>query len=193
MVEINEDFNINGYFEKCGADVEFFEDCGFLTPNQHTDHRGTFRKIHPFNGSSQFNSFNPQQISISFNDYSGTIRGLHFQNEPYSECKVVTCIRGSIFDVLLDLRPESKTYKKWISYVLSPSSPSLLIAPRIAHGFQTLEDNSQLLYIHSNEYSISHSKGVNPFDPELRIKWPLSTSRISDKDLDLPNLKESIT
>lgn len=123
------------------------------------------------------------QINFSFNKKKGIIRGMHFQIPPYDEKKLVTCVQGSIYDVVIDLRKNSKTYLKYYSEVLSAKEfNSLLIPEGFAHGFQTLEDNTQLFYIHSNLYNKSYERGINVLDPMFKIKWPLKEKIISEKD-----------
>jgi len=161
--------------------------CHLLKNLFHSDSRGLFRKVLPFSDESMPTEFHVRQVNISGNTSSGTIRGLHYQIEPFLESKLVSCISGSIFDVLLDLRPNSDTYGKTASYYLTPDTGSILIPPLVAHGFQTLEANSYLLYLHSNEYSTQHSKGVNPLDSELGIDWPLPVTAISESDRLLPS------
>lgn len=128
------------------------------------------------------------QGNYSYNKKSGTLRGLHFQNHPYSEDKVVSCPRGKIFDVLVDLRKESKTYGKWHAEILSEDNLSALFIPKgFAHGFQTLEDNSLVCYLMSEFYKPSGEAGIRWDDPKLKIKWPDCKNRIiSQRDRQLP-------
>ena len=124
------------------------------------------------------------QSSISVNKKKGTIRGMHFQVPPFAETKLITCTAGKIFDVLIDLRPDSKTFKKWQSIELDSKHYSSLYIPEgIAHGFQTLEDNSVLFYQISNIYKPDFSRGIRWNDPFFNIDWPLEISEISKKDL----------
>jgi len=124
------------------------------------------------------------QSSISYNIQKGTLRGMHYQIDPYAETKLISCINGKIFDVLIDLRPDSKTFKKWQSFELdSKHYPSLYVPEGIAHGFQTLEDNSVLSYQISNIYKPDFSRGIRWNDPFFNIDWPLEVPKISEKDL----------
>ena len=124
------------------------------------------------------------QSSISYNIQKGTLRGIHYQIDPYAETKLISCINGKIFDVLIDLRPDSKTFKKWQSFELDSKHYSSLYVPEgIAHGFQTLEDNSVLSYQISNIYKPEFSRGIRWNDPFFNIDWPLEVSEISKKDL----------
>lgn len=125
------------------------------------------------------------QSSISYNNKKGTIRGMHYQSKPYEESKLVNCIRGSIFDVIIDLRPKSKNFKKWCSFELTETNHKMLYIPKgFAHGFQTLEDHTEVSYQISQFYHPEYSKGVKWNDKIFGISWPLNISLISQKDLD---------
>lgn len=129
-----------------------------------------------------------QQCSLSFNKKKGTVRGMHFQIAPFEEAKLIRCSRGAICDLLLDLRPHSKTFKKWQAIELSQHSFQLLYVPKgIAHGFQTLEDNTEIIYQISANYSVEHARGVRWNDPAFSIRWPLPITVISKKDQEYPN------
>ena len=166
------------------------EGCQLITNLKHIDNRGSFRKILPLIDELGLANFPFCQVNISTNDLAGTIRGLHYQVEPFLESKLISCIRGSVLDVLLDMRPTSKTYGKYTYYNLTPDSGSLLVPPLVAHGFQSLEDETTLLYLHSTDYSLNNSQGVNPLDPVLGITWPLPISSISESDKNLPSFLE---
>ncbi len=132
------------------------------------------------------------QISFSFNKKKGTLRGMHFQEKPFEETKIVRCVKGKIFDVIIDLRSNSKTYKKWISIELNSNDLKMIYIPEgFAHGFQTLEDNTEVMYQMSNWFSPEHAKGIRWNDQEFNIKWPINEPIISKKDLlhDLQNTK----
>ena len=108
---------------------------------------------------------------------------MHFQVKPFSEDKLVTCILGEIFDVVIDIRLDSPTFLGHHSQILSSkNSKSLLIPAGFAHGFQALSDDCHILYLHSENYSPDYEKGLNPMDPNLNIKWPLFVEEISEKD-----------
>jgi dTDP-4-dehydrorhamnose 3,5-epimerase len=127
------------------------------------------------------------QCSTSFNIRRGTLRGMHYQKPPYSETKLVRCISGAIFDVIIDLRPQSKTFKKWISVELSQENRKMLYIPeQFAHGFLTLEDDTELEYQISCKYVPESAAGVRFDDPAFGIKWPSKPSVISDRDLTFP-------
>ncbi len=123
------------------------------------------------------------QISLSFNKKKGTLRGMHFQEKPFEETKIVRCVKGKIFDVIIDLRSNSKTYKKWISVKLNSNDLKMIYIPEgFAHGFQTLEDNTEVMYQMSNWFSPEHTKGIRWNDQEFNIKWPINEPIISKKD-----------
>ncbi len=130
------------------------------------------------------------QCNYSFNKKSGTLRGLHFQTAPYSEDKIVSCMRGKIFDVLVDMRKDSKTYLKWHGEFLSQDNfKSLFIPKGFAHGYQTLEDDSLVFYLTSEFYKPSAENGIGWDDPRVKIKWPECKTRIiSEKDQNLTAL-----
>lgn len=167
-----------------------FEGCRLIKNLTHVDNRGLFRKILPVVDKTELITFSSCQVNISTNTLAGTIRGLHYQAEPFLESKLISCIKGSVMDVLLDMRPTSETYGKYASYHLTPGSGSLLVPPLVAHGFQSLEDETTLLYLHSNDYSPDNSQGVNPLDPGIGISWPLPISSISELDRHLPSFSE---
>ena len=150
-----------------------------LTPFQFSsDERGTFVKFHPMN----FFSDTLDSIALSRNPILGTIRGLHFQTEPFAEEKLVTCIQGSIFDVVVDLRPNSQTFGKWTSYNLNSENHLQAYLPKgIAHGFQTLQPNTIVHYSLSAAYNPASSFSINPLG-ELAINWPISEILVSQRD-----------
>lgn len=124
------------------------------------------------------------QVNHSFTRRRGTVRGMHVQRAPALEAKLVRCLRGSVFDVAVDLRHASPTFGRWHAVELSARNQrQLLIAPGCAHGFQTLEDDCELLYQHSATYAPEHEMGVRHDDPRLAIAWPLPAAEISQRDL----------
>jgi dTDP-4-dehydrorhamnose 3,5-epimerase len=128
------------------------------------------------------------QCNISFNTRKGTLRGMHYQVAPYSETKLVRCTRGSIYDVVVDLRPQSRTFKNWISVILSAENRSALYIPKgCAHGFLTLEDQSEVFYQMSEIYNAEAARGVRWNDPVFQIAWPAKVDVISERDRTYPN------
>ncbi|MEW5815845.1 MAG: dTDP-4-dehydrorhamnose 3,5-epimerase [Spirochaetota bacterium] len=124
------------------------------------------------------------QVNHSYSQSKGTIRGLHFQYQPYEEIKLVICIRGKVFDVIVDLRSGSPTFLKWQSLELSMENRRMMYIPEgFAHGFQTLEDETELLYFHTAYYAPDYEGGVLYNDQKLGIAWPLAASEISARDL----------
>lgn len=125
-----------------------------------------------------------EQINHSMTQKKGSVRGLHFQYPPHAELKIVRCIKGSIFDVAVDLRKNSPTYLQLHEEILSADNMKALIVPEgCAHGFQTLEDNVELLYFHTESYCKEAEGTVRYDDPTLGIKWPLAVENISEKDV----------
>jgi dTDP-4-dehydrorhamnose 3,5-epimerase len=123
------------------------------------------------------------QHSTSFSRARGTIRGMHFQRPPHSEIKVVSCLKGAIWDVIIDLRPESPTFRSWSGFELSDTNRKQLYVPKgFAHGFQTLTDDTIVAYLISEFYMPEATAGVRYDDPAFAITWPLPVSAISKKD-----------
>lgn len=148
----------------------------------HHDNRGFFSKIYSSDTTS-VPKLKEISVSVSKNYNLGTIRGIHFQLSPLQETKLITCLSGSIFDVIVDLRPESPTFRKWAQITLKPSNSKQLYVPRgFAHGFQTLETNTEVLYIIWGRHSATHSRRIYFRDSDLSINWPLEVSEISHED-----------
>ena len=123
------------------------------------------------------------QMNHTLTKQQGAVRGMHYQNPPYSETKIVTCIRGEVFDVAIDLRKNSSTFLHWHAEILSESNQSSLYIPDgFAHGFQTLTNDCELLYIHSYIYNADAEGAVNVLDTKLGIEWPLEITEISERD-----------
>jgi dTDP-4-dehydrorhamnose 3,5-epimerase len=123
------------------------------------------------------------QVNHTYTARRGTVRGMHFQRPPHAEMKLVTCLRGEIWDVALDVRNGSPTYLQWCAETLSADNGRALLIPQgFAHGFQTVTDDAELLYCHSKAYNAEAEAGANPRDTRLAIAWPLPISEISDRD-----------
>jgi dTDP-4-dehydrorhamnose 3,5-epimerase len=130
------------------------------------------------------------QCNLSSNRQRGTLRGMHFQNEPKPEVKLVRCIRGSVWDVVIDLRPESPTYCNWLRFELTAADGQALYIPAgIAHGFQTLEDNTDLYYHMGEFYEPTLAAGVRWNDPAFKIEWPIGDPILSDRDAAYPDYR----
>jgi dTDP-4-dehydrorhamnose 3,5-epimerase len=129
------------------------------------------------------------QINHTLTRHRGTVRGMHFQQRPYAETKLVSCLHGEVFDVAVDLRKGSPTFLKWHAELLSGANQcSLLIPEGFAHGFQALTDDCELIYLHSAAYHPSSEGGMNATDPRLALAWPLAITERSGRDRDHPML-----
>lgn len=132
-----------------------------------------------------------RQLNLSVNTDAGTLRGMHFQRPPAAEVKLVRCLRGAVRDVVVDLRRDAETFGAVYNVTLDASLHNALYIPEgFAHGFQTLQPGCELQYMHSNLYAPGHEGGVNPLDPALGIEWPLPPVNMSERDRNLPDLKE---
>jgi dTDP-4-dehydrorhamnose 3,5-epimerase len=131
------------------------------------------------------------QCSVSFNTRKGTLRGMHYQAAPYPEAKLVCCTRGAIYDVVVDLRPDSPTFKRWISVVLSGKDRNMVYVPEgCAHGFLTLEDATEVFYQISEFYYPELTQGARWDDPAFQIVWPGVVEVISERDRTYPNYEQ---
>lgn len=123
------------------------------------------------------------QANISFNKQKGTLRGMHYQVEPYGEVKIVRCTQGALYDVIIDLRPDSPTYKEWIGVELTAENRRMLYVPEnFGHGFQTLVDHTEASYQVSEFYTPGAEQGIRWNDPTFGIEWPAEVTVMSDKD-----------
>ena len=123
------------------------------------------------------------QVNSSFNEIKGTLRGMHYQIHPAGEAKFVRCIRGSIYDVVIDLRPSSPTYKRWAGVELTADNRRALYVPEYcAHGYLTLEKGSEAMYFVSGFYSPEHERGIRYDDPAIGVSWPIEIEVVSAKD-----------
>jgi dTDP-4-dehydrorhamnose 3,5-epimerase len=128
------------------------------------------------------------QCNVSFNKRKGTLRGMHYQAAPFAEAKLVRCTSGSIYDVIIDLRPSSATFKKHFAVVLSPENGRMLYIPEdFAHGFQTLEDDTEVFYQMAQRYSAEHARGLRWNDPTFGIDWPEGERIIIERDRNYPD------
>jgi len=134
---------------------------------------------------------NYPQHSISFSARKGTLRGMHHQREPHAEVKLVRCIKGIIWDVIVDIRSDSPTYRRWQGFELSDSNRHQLYIPKgFAHGFQTLSNDVEVNYLISEEYMAEAACGIRYNDPAFDIVWPLPVTEITERDLHWPNFIE---
>jgi len=162
-----------------------------IEPEPHADERGFFGRVwcaREF--ATRGLEIDFVQSSISFNKRRGTLRGLHYQEPPHAERELVRCTQGAAFDVIVDLRPGLPTYKQWHGLELTSDNRHAVFIPEgMAHGFQSLSDDTELLYVISTYYEPAAARGVRWNDPALAIAWPLSPpSVISEKDQRLPLL-----
>ena len=167
-------------FEAAGLDGAWL-----IHPEPMQDERGSFARTFCANEFSRhcLETKFPQH-SVSQSSRKGTVRGMHFQNAPYEEVKLVRCLTGSIFDVIVDLRRGSPTFRQWRSFELSGDNGLQLYIPRgFAHGFQTLADDTRVNYLISEFYAPAAANGIRHDDPTFGIRWPLPVTTISRKDL----------
>jgi dTDP-4-dehydrorhamnose 3,5-epimerase len=131
------------------------------------------------------------QANTSFNKKKGTLRGMHYQISPRAETKAICCLKGSVFDVIIDLRPDSASYKKWFGIELTAENRTMLYVPELfAHGYITLEDNSEVFYLVSEYYAPECERGVRYDDPAFGVSWPVPIDVISEKDRTWPDYRE---
>ena len=161
----------------------FIDGCILFEHPSFNDERGNFIKIFSDSMLSKYlNKKKFKQVNYSSTKQKHSIRGLHYQN-PYAEYKLVKCLEGKIFDVVVDLRKHSKSYLKYQNFYLNSKKPHILLIPEnCAHGYQTLDTNCKILYLHTNDYFPKYSKGFHYKDPLFNIKWPYKTKNISKKD-----------
>lgn len=156
----------------------------------HADDRGAFARL--FCADELRSAGWPgavQQINHSRSTTAGTVRGLHYQRPPHTEAKLVSCVRGEVWDVVVDLRADSPTFLQWHAEKLSAQAgAALLIPPGLAHGFQVLSDDAELVYCHSAAYAPQAEAGLNACDPMLAIPWPLPMGARSPRDVAWPAL-----
>jgi dTDP-4-dehydrorhamnose 3,5-epimerase len=166
-----------------------------IEPEPHPDDRGFFARLWCQN---EFESRGLEtrhvQSSMSYNARSGTLRGMHYQVAPHEEVKIVRCARGSIFDVIIDLRPDSATFLQHAAIELTAENRKMLYIPRkFAHGFQTLEDNTEVVYQMSEFYHPESARGLRWNDPAFGIRWPPAERRImAERDASYPDFQSTV-
>ncbi|MCF6324128.1 MAG: dTDP-4-dehydrorhamnose 3,5-epimerase [Gammaproteobacteria bacterium] len=161
----------------------------------HSDHRGAFSRLYCQNALQEIvGARQILQINQSCTQAVGAVRGLHFQQSPCAEMKLIRCLKGKVWDVAVDLRSDSPTFLSWHAEELSRSNMKMMVVPEgFAHGFQVLEEDSELLYLHTAYYTPSSEGGIQPMDPALSIDWPLSIQDLSDRDHHHPLLTSYFT
>jgi dTDP-4-dehydrorhamnose 3,5-epimerase len=160
-----------------------------IEPERYEDFRGSFTRVFC---QREFAAAGLEgrivQCNVSFNRRKGTLRGMHYQEAPYQEVKLVRCNRGSVYDVIVDLRRESPTFKRHFALELNEQNGTALYIPTgVAHGFQTLVDDSELSYQMSQFYSVEHARGVRWNDPAFDISWPPDDRTILERDQSYPD------
>jgi len=155
------------------------------------DERGAFVRLHcPEEFAGAGHPFAPVQTSLSRNPHKGTLRGMHYQRSPYAETKLVRVVRGRMFDVALDLREGSPTYRRWTAVELSAETARAFLIPEgVAHGFLTLEADTDVLYQISPAFQPGHEVGVRWDDPAFGIAWPAAPALISARDATYPDYR----
>jgi len=148
------------------------------------DDRGFFGRLWCEKEFQKYNlNTNIVQSNVSLSKKQGTLRGMHFQKSPHQETKLVRCTKGSVYDVIIDLRPDSPTFKKWFGVKLTEDNHKMIYVPEnFAHGFLTLEDNSEVYYLVTQFYNKEAESGLRWNDPAFDIQWPIEVMEISDKD-----------
>lgn len=159
-----------------------------IEPERRVDERGFFARMFCENELAERGlAVRISQVNTGFSPRAGTLRGLHFQLAPHAEVKIARCLRGSVFDVAVDLRPGSPTYRRWAGHLLSAENGKLLYVPEgCAHGYLTLAPDTELMYFTSAPYAPSGARGVRYDDPAFSIEWPAKVEVISKADLSWP-------
>jgi dTDP-4-dehydrorhamnose 3,5-epimerase len=135
--------------------------------------------------------FSFAQANLTENRIAGTVRGMHFQKSPHAEVKLVRCVKGAIYDVIVDIRPDSSTYLQWFGTTLSAENGLMMYVPEgFAHGYQSLEDHATVFYLVSTPYAPGAEGGLRHDDPHLAIRWPIPVTSVSPKDVEWPLLLE---
>jgi dTDP-4-dehydrorhamnose 3,5-epimerase len=167
--------------------------CYIVEPKIFDDDRGWFARFYCKNEFKEIGHDKEWvQLNHSFTNKRGTIRGMHFQSQPFREIKMVKCIAGTVYDVVIDLRKDSATFLKWVGVELSAVNKKMLYIPEgFAHGFQCLEDNCELIYHHSEFYLPEAEAGVRYDEPLIKIKWPMPATMLSPRDSGHPYLDEN--
>lgn len=160
-----------------------------VEPRRFDDARGFFARSWSLKEMPGWEQVAPVESNVSFSLRRGTLRGMHYQESPHGQAKIVRCTRGSIYDAVIDLRPGSPTFKEWVGVELSAANRLTLCVPAgFAHGFQTLEDETEVFYLVSNYYAPEAGRGVRWDDPAFRIEWPEADARVmTDRDRDYPD------
>lgn len=165
------------------------------TPETHLDHRGSFNEWfkHSEILEKTGKSFDVSQANLS-TSHKGVLRGIHFSSSPVGQAKWVTCVTGAIMDVVIDLRPESETYKKWTTVELSAENgDAILVAERMGHAFLTLQDATTVAYLLTSPYQPEFEHEIQPFDSSIGIDWPNKHPLLSEKDKNAPTFEMNVS
>jgi len=167
--------------------------CCIVSTKPYIDERGTWTRFFCTNELKEvIGDRQIVNVNHSLTKTAGTVRGMHYQNQPFAEMKLIRCIRGKIFDVAVDLRKDSPTFLRWFGTILSAESMDMIIIPEgLAHGFQALENDVEMIYLHTEFYSSDHEGGVLHNDPIIGIDWPLPPHSLSLRDLNHPRITSS--
>ncbi len=165
-----------------------------IEPEPHGDERGFFARSY-CRREFEAHGLSPEivQCNVSYNRHRGTLRGMHYQEFPHGEAKLISCLRGAFYDVFVDIRPDSPTFRQWAAVELRAAEPGqvargLYIPEGFAHGFQTLKDDTEIFYQMSQFYEPKAARGFRWNDPAISINWPEPVSVISDRDNSYPDL-----
>ena len=154
------------------------------------DERGYLDRVYCQHEFRKITRSSIKQINRTFTKKVGTIRGFHYQKKPYSEIKIIKCVKGKIFDVALDIRKNSSTFLKYHAEIISAENNKIILIPEgFAHGFQTLTENCELIYFHTQFYNKKSESGINLLDSKINIKWPKKISFISQRDKNFSLIK----
>ncbi len=166
-----------------------FDTARLIELDRRGDARGFFGRLYcadEFAAQGLPTGFVQQNVSVSAK--RGTLRGMHYQTAPNGEAKLVRCVRGAIVDIIVDLRPDAPTYRRWASFALSAENMTQLLVPvGFAHGFQTLANDTEVTYLVSHAYTPAAERGLRWNDPAIGIEWPLPPSEMSEKDQTWPD------
>lgn len=178
-------------------EVEYSRIDGVVIVKSHSveDHRGSLSRLFCQQElASVIAERQIVQINVTNTKQVGAVRGFHFQNSPYAEMKLIRCLRGAVWDVAVDLRRDSATFLQWFAQELTAENGQMMVIPEgCAHGFQVLEADSQLLYLHTEFYTPEAESALNVQEPKLAVNWPLDISGLSQRDRDHSFLKDDFT
>ena len=158
-----------------------------------TDKRGYFERLFCADELSEIGFNQPiAQVNHSYTRLAGSVRGMHYQTAPYGDAKIVSCLRGEVFDVAVDLRRDSSTFLSWHAEILSAKNHcSFFIPEGFAHGFQALTDECELIYLHTSSYARGAEAGIHPKDGRVGIRWPTEVDNLSDRDAAYKKIDDS--